>query len=196
MSLDYHRDHIDQSVNKLHQIVHNDTRLSRAARNDLNLLLYHLTSHEQSRRGQICSPILVNGWANEYFLDCSILSNYRTLETMFLHTIRHTHTELQWLHCTDCTDWLERMPCLGPSTGCTSSHMAVCYAPEWVRLLCTRTRLSSTEPQVGPIKVLIWPLQVGPYQDHTLRRWTFLFTSPSGHRYADDGSATTLNYFV
>lgn len=65
-----------------------------------------------------------------------------------------------------------------------------------IQQLYTRTSQLSTRLQVRLHQVEIRPLLVGPYQDCAVCRWTFSSTSSSGRRYADDGSATDINYVV
>lgn len=61
---------------------------------------------------------------------------------------------------------------------------------------CSSTSPASPTPHVILGNVGMRSLLVGPYRDCTIRGWTFLATSPSGHRYADSESTRTFNYVL
>lgn len=177
-------------------MVRNDTKLSRAVCNDVESPLHCLTGQDQSKRGRSCSPFLVNGWTNEYFFDWSAFSNYRALETMFWNAIPRTLANLQLLCNTESTGWLERRHHLWPWTSRTSSCTTGCYDP-LTHLLTPHTQVATFYCSASwPHELIIRPLPVGPYQACTIHRWTSSSTSMLGHRYAGDGSATTLSYVV
>lgn len=126
MSLNYRRDCIEHKVNKLLQMVWNDTKIPQVVYHDAKLFLNSHTSHKQSMRCRGCSPFHVNGWTNEHFVDRSALLDYCMLETASQNALRSFTSNFK--NCTVwSTVWLERIRRIGPSPSRMSSRLAGSY---------------------------------------------------------------------
>lgn len=168
------------------------TKLSRKVCNNVNLALHLPKRKERNTRGRITplSRQSIDEWMHRCLV--TILS-HRTFKVMFEIALPRTCTELRRLHSTICTELLEQIGHLGAPIGSTSSCRAWCCGP-------------LTRP---PMLHLVVATVVATQGEATKRnnntavacylsRWSksrcnVMSTSPSGRRYHDDESATTVN---
>lgn len=97
-------------------MVRNGNKPAKAVQNNVELFLYHLTSHNKRKMLELL-PSLKNEWPNEHLGDYPVLVSYHVLRKAFWNAIPCIHLDGQCPHSTEFNDWLEQMHVLGSLTG-------------------------------------------------------------------------------